>query len=291
MSRIFVSYRRDDSSGHAGRLQERFRRELGNKSVFVDVESIEPGVNFAEAIKKAIAGAKVMIAVIGKDWLVAEGPQVRRRLDDPNDYVRLELEHAFQRKIKVIPVLVRGATMPRAEELPTSLQKLSETQAFELRDTRWDADMAALLRKAAGPLPLRIIRRNKWSSALFLGLAPIFIAVIFFLTQGPVDSAERFLTLLAQGKMQQAYLSTAFTTQQQMDEQTFVREMRRMGLHDNASVSWSSRGISNGRAQLSGTITTKQRTVIPVTIVLIEEADEWKVATIQLHTEVKPRTY
>ena len=102
MSRVFVSYRREDSSGHAGRLQEHLGAELGKKNVFVDVGSIDPGINFEEAIEKAIVGSKVVIAVIGTDWLSAQDEQGRRRLDNPDDYVRLELERAFQRNVKAV---------------------------------------------------------------------------------------------------------------------------------------------------------------------------------------------
>lgn len=281
MSRVFVSYRREDSSGHAGRLQEHLGVELGKKSVFVDVGSIDPGINFEEAIEKAIVGSKVVIAVIGTDWLNAQDEQGRRRLDNPDDYVRLELERAFQRNVKVIPVLVRGATMPRAEDLPESLRKLSAIQSLEIRDTRWEADLETVLREVGGPPLIRKIRRNK-RNALFVLLFPIIIPFVYYLTQAPVDDAERFLTSLAQGNMQDAYGATAFTFQQQIDEETFVREIRRLGLQDNASASWSSRNISNGMATLSGKITTKQRGVIPLKIILIKEAGAWKVLALEV---------
>jgi hypothetical protein len=172
MRKVFVSYRRQDSSGHAGRLQERLKAELGGKGVFVDVASVNPGTNFHDAIAMAIGGSKALIAVIGADWISAKDGNGQRKLDDPSDYVRLELEHAFRRNIKVIPALVCGAKMPRADQLPDSLRKLSQIQALELRDTRWDDDFEALLKAVAGPSWTRLLRRHKWK-ALSLLLFPI----------------------------------------------------------------------------------------------------------------------
>jgi hypothetical protein len=187
MRKVFISYRRQDASGHAGRLQERLKNELGKKGIFVDVASVDPGTDFHDAIARAIGESRALIAVIGADWISAKDGNGRRRLDDPGDYVRVELEQAFRRNIKVIPVLVRGAEMPRSDQLPESLRKLSQIQALELRDTRWDDDLAALLKTVAGPSWVRRFRRHKWRALLFLPL-PIIFPIVFLLTQG------RFMT-------------------------------------------------------------------------------------------------
>ncbi len=282
MASVFVSYRRDDSSGHAGRLQERLRAELGNRSVFVDVASIDAGADFEDAIATAIGNSKIVLAVIGLDWLGQRDLNGKSRLDDPADYVRLELERAYEKGKKVIPVLVRGAGVPRAEDLPASLRKLASAQALELRDTRWDVDVENVLRRVGGPPLFRKAWRKKWTVVpllvVFLSVGPL----VFYLTQAPVNEAERFLTLLAHGNMQDAYESSAFVVRQQMSEEDFTGEMLRLGLQDNASASWSSRSISNGVAQLSGQVSTKQRAVIPLEIVLIKEAGEWRVAQVRL---------
>lgn len=280
MRKVFVSYRRQDSSGHAGRLQERLKVELGRKNVFVDVASVDPGTNFHDAIAGAIGDAKALIAVIGADWISARDGNGRRRLDDPDDYVRLELEQAFQHNIKVIPALVRGAKMPRADQLPESLRRLSEIQALELRDTRWDDDVEALTKAVAGPSWIRRLRRHK-RKALFFLVFPIVIPIVFLFTQGPVDDTEQFLKLLAEDNMSAAYRATARTFQARTNEAAFVREVRRLGLQDNALASWSSRGISNNTATLVGEITTKQRKVIPVKVILVDEGENWKVVDIQ----------
>jgi hypothetical protein len=280
MRQVFISYRRQDASGHAGRLQERLKAELGKKGIFVDVASVDPGTNFQDAIATAIGESKALIAVIGTDWISAKDENGRRRLDDPGDYVRVELEQAFRRNIKVIPALVRGAEMPRADQLPDSLRQLSQIQALELRDTRWDDDVDALLKTTTGPSWIRRLRRHKWKVLPFL-LLPIIAPVVFFITQGPVDDTEQIQRLLARGNMSEAYGATARTFQAQTNEEAFVRAVGLLGLQDNASTWWSSRSINNNTATLSGEITTKQRKVIPVKVILVSEGDDWKVADIQ----------
>jgi hypothetical protein len=282
MARVFVSYRRDDSSGHTGRLQERLRAELGKRSVFVDVSNIDAGTDFEDAIAKAIGRSKTVLAVIGRDWFGEKDANGQSRLEDPSDHVRLELERAYTTGKTVIPILVRGADMPRVEDLPESLRKLASAQALELRDTRWDADVENVLRRVGGHPLFRRVWRNKWKVApllvALLGLAP----AVLYLTQAPVEAAERFLTLLAQGNMRAAYESTAFVVRQGTTEEEFAAEMQRIGLHDNASASWSSRSISNDIARLSGRVSTKQRAVIPLEIVLVREGGDWRVARIEL---------
>jgi hypothetical protein len=145
MNGIFISYRREDSAGHAGRLFDRLRAHFGKGSVFMDVEGIEAGVDFVETIEQAVGGCDALLAVIGRGWLESRDHEGRRRLDDPQDFIRLETGAALARKVRVIPVLVEGAQMPLAESLPTELQALSRRQAVELRDSRWEDDIHALI--------------------------------------------------------------------------------------------------------------------------------------------------
>lgn len=282
MASVFVSYRRDDSSGHTGRLQERLRAELGKRRVFVDVASIDAGADFQDAIARAIGRSKTVLAVIGLDWFGRKDANGRSRLEDPEDHVRLELERAYEAGKTIIPILVRGAEMPRAEDLPASLRKLASAQALELRDTRWDDDVENVLRRVGGHPLFRKVWRNKWKVVPFLLVFLSIVPAVFYLTQAPVDEAERFLTMLALGNMHDAYESSAFIVQQKMTEEEFAADMRRMGLHDNASASWSSRSISNDVARLSGRVSTKQRAVIPLEIVLVKEGGAWRVAQIEI---------
>jgi Tfp pilus assembly protein PilF len=142
---IFINYRREDSAGHTGRLFDRLSARLPGR-VFMDIDTLEPGVDFVEVIEKAVGSCQVLIVVMGQEWLRVKDAAGRRRLDDPADYVRLELATALQRNIRVIPVLVQGAPMPRAEELPADLAKLARRNAIELSDARWAYDVDRLIR-------------------------------------------------------------------------------------------------------------------------------------------------
>lgn len=146
MDGIFISYRRDDSAGYAGRLYDRLATHFGGERVFMDVEGIEPGADFVNAIEEAVSSCRVLIVMIGDEWTHGTDAAGRRRLDDPNDFVRLETSAALQRGIRVVPVLVGGAVMPRAEELPEDLKLLTRRQAVEINHKQWDASSSELIR-------------------------------------------------------------------------------------------------------------------------------------------------
>lgn len=142
--RIFISYRRDDSRGYAGRLQSDLSRRFANEAVYRDVET-PPGVDFGEHIRSLVDRCNVVLAIIGPGWLDARDRDGRRRLDDPMDWVRVELERALVLEdVDVIPVLVDGAQIPRSEELPPALAALCRRNAFELSDRRWAYDVEQL---------------------------------------------------------------------------------------------------------------------------------------------------
>jgi hypothetical protein len=142
---IFISYRRDDTEGEAGRLFDDLAKQFGESSVFMDVVAIEVGRDFRKAIDESVATCGVLLAVIGKDWLDAKNEAGKRRLDDPSDFVRLETASALSRDIPVIPVLVRGAKMPRPEQLPADLRNLAYRNGCELTHARWGTDLQLLL--------------------------------------------------------------------------------------------------------------------------------------------------
>ncbi|MEA2560154.1 MAG: hypothetical protein QOH06_1658 [Acidobacteriota bacterium] len=142
---IFISYRREDSAGHAGRLFDRLRERFGRDHVFLDVVGIDAGVDFVDTLDKAVGSCDVLLAVIGREWLTCCDKQGRRRLDDPNDFIRAEISVALKRDVRVVPVLVQGAEMPPTDRLPEDLKRLTRRQAVELRDSRWDADVEALI--------------------------------------------------------------------------------------------------------------------------------------------------
>ena len=158
-SGIFVSYRRQESSHLAGRLADRLADRFGEGQVFIDVDTIEPGVDFAEEIFRAVAGCEVLLAIIGPNWLASADERGGRRLDDPDDIVRLEIEAALARGVRVIPILIEGAVMPRRDDLPESLASLARRQALLIRHESFRYDVGHLvtaieriLTPASGPI-------------------------------------------------------------------------------------------------------------------------------------------
>jgi hypothetical protein len=142
---VFISYRRQESSGLAGRLYERLAARLGEDQVFMDVDTIAPGLDFAEVITQAVSTCQVLLAVIGPTWLAATGEDGQRRLEDPDDIVRLEIAAALERDIRVIPILVEGAVMPRGQQLPEDLVPLARRNAVVLRHESFRVDADRLL--------------------------------------------------------------------------------------------------------------------------------------------------
>lgn len=145
MAGIFLSYRRSDAEGQAGRLYDDLAGHFGRDAVFMDVAGIEAGRDFRKAIDQHVTSCSVLLALIGKEWAAAADSDGRRRLDDPNDFVRLEIAAALRRDIPVIPVLVRGAAMPQAAELPADCADLCYRNAVELTHARWNSDVQLLI--------------------------------------------------------------------------------------------------------------------------------------------------
>jgi TIR domain len=147
---IFLSYRRGDAGGYTGRLTDALQQRLGLKSVFQDVTAIGPGQDYTAAIDHALHDSDVVLAVIGGGWLSASTPEGARRLLEADDYVRLELSRALQSNVRVVPVLVGGAALPDAADLPSDLQALAQRQTVVLHDETWHQDVDGLLRSLRG---------------------------------------------------------------------------------------------------------------------------------------------
>ncbi|MFH1006595.1 MAG: toll/interleukin-1 receptor domain-containing protein [Candidatus Latescibacterota bacterium] len=145
MAEIFVSYRREDSAGYSGRLYDQLSAHFGKENTFMDIDAITPGEDFVTVLEQKVASCNALIAVIGKSWLTCTDGQGRRRLDDPQDFVRLEIAAALNRQIPVIPTLVGGANMPRQQDLPEALTMLARRQAIEISDTRFHQDAILLI--------------------------------------------------------------------------------------------------------------------------------------------------
>jgi TIR domain-containing protein len=175
---IFLSYRRGDVGGYAGRLADALRERLGAKSVFQDVTAIAPGQDYTAVIDRALDGCDAVLVVIGPGWLAAASPQNTPRLFEADDYVRMELSRALNRNVRVIPVLVGGAGLPAATELPDELQGLVHRQAVVLHDETWHQDVEGLLRSLRGQPAVPAKPRRRWQIAGGVAAALIALAVL-----------------------------------------------------------------------------------------------------------------
>jgi pterin-4a-carbinolamine dehydratase len=143
---FFVSYRRDDASAEALNVKSALTRHFGDRSVFLDTSSIDAGVRWADRLEGALDAATAIVAVIGPAWLTAGQNEFgERRIDDPNDWVRLELARGLASGKKIVPVRVRGARLPPASALPDVLKPMSALQAIEIRRDYWDHDIQLLI--------------------------------------------------------------------------------------------------------------------------------------------------
>jgi hypothetical protein len=149
-AKVFISYRRADSAGYSGRVMDRLDRELGRDLVFMDVDAIPLGTNFSKVLHEEVAKCGVLLAVIGPNWLDARDEHGNRRLDSPNDFVRIEIAAALQRSIPVIPILLEGARIPKTDQLPEDLKELSLRNGMEIHHASFQDDMNRLIRGLKG---------------------------------------------------------------------------------------------------------------------------------------------
>ena len=150
---IFISYRRQDEPNFAGRLADRLSNSFGKDNVFIDVDSIGPGVDFETELDRSLSRCKVLLAIIGKEWLGADGSGMHR-INDSSDYVRIEIATALSRQIPVIPICVEGAVMPDRSSLPKPLLPLATLNAMEMSHARFNVDCAALIDTLKTILPI-----------------------------------------------------------------------------------------------------------------------------------------
>ena len=188
MNTVFVSYRRSDSAAEAGRLYDALSASFGERSVFMDIDSLRPGQDFSDVIEKSVASADALIAVIGPTWLTAAGADGSPRLHDPSDLVRMEIGAALRHGRTVIPVLVGGTPMPSGGSLPTDLQPLARLHALTLSHEHWHRDLDSLL-VALGRSPASAVtgvrapratsRRSRWvAAAAVLAILALMIGVL-----------------------------------------------------------------------------------------------------------------
>ncbi len=171
MRGVFLSYRRDDSMGHAGRLYDRLVARFGRDAIFRDIDTIAPGADFPKVLRERVEGSAVVLVIIGRHWLDARNDRNQRRLEEPGDFVRQESEMALARGTTVIPVLVDGARMPSPGELPESIRALANVNAVKLDEDTFDYEvdrLAGTIAKAMGP---RNSRWKWWAAGAAMTLA------------------------------------------------------------------------------------------------------------------------
>jgi hypothetical protein len=173
--RLFLSYRRVDTAGRAGRLFDGLTQRLGSGSVFQDVASVSPGVDFEQALITSLAATDASIVVIGSEWASLEAPDGVRRLDRADDYVRQEVVAALASGRPVVPVLVGEAPMPEPDDVPAELRPLLKRQAFTLRDDAWNDDVDDLVRRLRSEVAPRR-RRPRLAVLVAAGIAVVLVA-------------------------------------------------------------------------------------------------------------------
>ena len=251
MPRIFINYRRDDSAGYAGRVHDSLASTFGSDSVFIDVDDIKPGVDYVSTIEERIAGCDVMLALIGRRWLDSQDASGHRRLDDPADFVRVEIERALARRVRVIPVLIGDTSMPGQADLPPDMSQIATLEAIALSDSRWQYDMGQLATAIGEPVTTRRGSRARW---LWVAVAALAIA-----------GAIAWLTPWTPGTTAPSHdVSGRWAADVRYDfggshSETFVFRVTDSGLAGTASFLGVARGIVDGTIK-GATVSFKTRT-------------------------------
>ncbi len=181
--KIFISYRRADTRGEAGRLADTLEQYFGKDRIFRDIESIAGGQDFGDAIQNTLANADAIIVLIGPDWLTSKDEKGGLRLNDPEDWIAEEIAAALELKKLVVPVLVENGQMPRADELPERLRPLSTRNALSLSDNRWHTDVNRLAKILALDMPSETERKLFWLKiGVVLCLSIPLMVTVGFLT-------------------------------------------------------------------------------------------------------------
>lgn len=198
--KLFISYRVQDTSADTGRLVDALKQVFYEDQIFMDIEKLEPGVDFRVALAKSLETCDVLFAVIGPNWSGTD-KNGNNRITQPEDWVRIELETALKRDIRVIPVLMRDAALPQPGELPESLHPLLNRQTYEISNKRWKYDTDQLIRfltqlgfqpkQQALPLPQKSEGVSKWLIYGLVALGLLVLAGLFVETFKDKDNVKR----------------------------------------------------------------------------------------------------
>lgn len=157
MSRVFICYRREDSAGYAGRIYDRLAKRFGERQVFMDIDTIAPGEDWVETVDRTIKSCDAMIVVIGRNWLTKGSGEEHPRISQAGDHLRLELETALAHGVKIVPVLVGGGQVPKAEALPESVRPVVRRQAVEIREPGFNDSVERLIGAIPAPSKKRAL--------------------------------------------------------------------------------------------------------------------------------------
>jgi hypothetical protein len=181
--KIFINYRREDSGGFAGRLSDSLTAFFGGERVFRDVTGIDYGRDFERVIDERVAESCAIVVLIGDKWTKVTNPDGVRRIDDPGDYVRREIEAALASGVTIVPVLIGEASMPRREELPEALAPLARRNAMTVSDERWEHDVTRLAKVLAIDVPGSVAQQRldllRIAALLLLCAATVYAAIAF----------------------------------------------------------------------------------------------------------------
>ena len=189
---IFISYRRNDEPGYTGRLFERLKQVYGADRLFLDVEGIEPGADAFEVVIRRIAESKALLVIIGSRWLEIDRRGVRR-IDNANDYVRVELDEALKKQMLIIPILIQNAKMPTEEELPKTLRRLASRNAIRITHDQFQSDSERLISALRQVVPTTEDIKGRFQSDQLRGMSWTFgamtaIGSILYYFFGPNES-------------------------------------------------------------------------------------------------------
>lgn len=233
MPKVFISYRRDDSQHQADRIFDALRRVVPKKNLFIDIDGIPAGVDFVDHLNKQVEQCDVLLALIGPDWIDTTSADGQRRLEDPRDFVRVEIAAALKRRIKVAPVLLDGATMPLERDLPPDIAELARRNAIEVRRNSFDADAERMIQK----LGLRETRRKAAVIAAWAGVLAVVGGIATWAVTTVLGEAERVKMAAEQMRIAEAELALARTEAPPAQAEPLPPPCRRMRLRQRLPLS------------------------------------------------------